>query len=352
MSEYPSIDLLASRLEGLPAQLALALRTSLPGRPPQWAKLAAMRRFVVTGGGLSEGPARVLVARLQRAGREARFEPQSAFLVERDCGAGSAVILFSQGLAPNARLPLPAMISSEAALLVTSVVADHAMSKHVRSLVAAGHLVWTLPPEREDGLLLRVVGPAIALLAALRIAEALTGASASRPNVFASLPDLAQRVLAAPGPDLFGGARRPIAIVTEPSLLELAMPLRWKLLEGLRVPDPPVWDPLQVAHGPLQSFYEHPLTILMLRTASGEHDESFARLEQVLRADRHHVVELRASPASASMDIPLALLELDAALNAALLATLQAHPIALDDWPARGLDGPLYDVTAVRCDDR
>ena len=68
-------------------------------------RLCTRSRYVVTGGGLSEGPARVLVALLRGAGRDARFVPQSAFVdwtepPDEQC----ALVLFSQGLAPNARL--------------------------------------------------------------------------------------------------------------------------------------------------------------------------------------------------------------------------------------------------------
>jgi hypothetical protein len=207
-----------------------------------------------------------------------------------------------------------------------------------RRLLDAGHVVWTLPPAREDGLLLRVLGPAVAQLAALRIVEYVTG---TQLLDLSSIPTAARRAQAS-GPDLFGDARRPIAIVAAPALAELAMPLRWKLLEGLRVPDPSVWDPLQVAHGPLQSIYDERMTLLCLRCRDDGADDLFARLRAVLSNERHTLVELRAASAA-----PAAIVELDAFLDAALVATLTRHPLALDDWPTKGRDGPLYDVDPV-----
>ncbi len=317
------LDLLAERIATLPAALAAALATPLPAGSE---RLAGMERFVVTGGGMSEGPARVLVALLRRAGRDAAFVPQSRFVDwPEPPAARTGLVLFSQGLAPNARLPLPHASSFGTSLLVTSLHDVPGMDT-----------VWTLPPACEDRLLLRVVGPSVALCAALRVAQAITGLEEN----LSSLPQIVAQRLAEPAPDLFGGARRPIALIVDDRLGDVAMPLRWKLLEALRVGDPPVWDVLQVAHGPLQSFYDHETTLLLVRGAPARHDALYERLRRVLRPALHHVVELRATlPGDA------AIVELDAALDAAVLATLRNHHLPLDDWPSRGLDGPLYDVS-------
>ncbi len=340
MSAHASHALLAERIASIPSAVRVACAAALP----DLARLAAADRIIVTGGGLSEGPARVLVARLQRAGRAACFVAQSEFARDEEREPNAALVLFSQGLAPNARLPLGIGLEPRAlprrlgpVLLVGSVApGPTGVASIARRLVDAGHGVWTLPPASEDRLLLRVVGPAVALVAALRIADAI---SAAPPAPLDALPALVAHRLEAPGLELFGASRRTIALVAETGLAELAMPLRWKLLEGLRVPDPPVWDPLQVVHGPLQAYYDEPLTLLALRLDDDGLDDVYARLRAVLRPDRHALLELRAVA-----PLPLALVELDAALDACLLTTLAAHPLALDDWPSRGMDGPMYDL--------
>ncbi len=352
MSAHPSLELLRERVASVPAALQIACDAPLP----ELDDLAAADRYVVTGGGLSEGPARVLVALLQRAGGQARFVAQSAFVRERARDPHAGLILFSQGLAPNARLPLGFGLDERGAseprfaatLLVTAVrpAPRPGVASIAQRLLDAGQRVWTLPPASEDRLLLRVVGPAVALVAAIRLADALVGSPAGgrvldgdgRAALEAIAGTAARRIDEA-GLDLFGQTRSPVALVAGEALHELTMPLRWKLLEGLRVPDPPVWDPLQVVHGPLQAFYDDPLTLVALRLRDDGLDEVYARLRRVLRADRHRLLELHASSPS-----PVALIELDAALDACLLRTLARHPLALDDWPSRGLDGPIYDL--------
>ena len=141
--------------------------------------------------------------------------------------------------------------------------------------------------------------------------------------------------------DLFGDRRRPIALVGGEAFCELAMPLRWKLLEGLRVPDPPVWDLLQIVHGPLQSFFTAPLTLLLFLDSSRPHEALLAdRLTDLLDETRHRVLRIPYTQEGGAE-----LLLLDGWLNAALLRTLESHPLELSCWPLRGEDGPLYDVS-------
>ena len=87
------LPLLEERIATLPSALSQALATPLPAGIE---RLATLDRFVVTGGGMSEGPARVLVALLRRAGRDATFVPQSRFVDWPEPPAPrSALVLFS-----------------------------------------------------------------------------------------------------------------------------------------------------------------------------------------------------------------------------------------------------------------
>lgn len=333
--------LLAERIAAIPAALAQAAAAP----PPALDTLLESDLFIVTGGGLSEGPARVLVALLQRLGRPARFVPQSTFaeaalprpgwLVR---SSAPALILFSQGLAPNAQLPLAHLQHFKQALLFTSLDSD-TVTATIRRFSSERQLIcWQHAPACEDRLLLRLIGPALAIFCALRFVQLLAPSSlalAELPRRYAQA--LAQEVHM----DLFGDHRRPIALVGGEAFCELAMPLRWKLLEGLRVPDPPVWDLLQIVHGPIQSFFAAPLTLLLFLDSARPQEELLGkRLISLLDESRHQVLRIPYTQQGGAE-----LLLLDARLNAALLRTLENHPLELSCWPLRGEDGPLYDVS-------
>jgi creatinine amidohydrolase len=334
--------LLAERIAAIPELLSETLR-----RPSPAALLELTRapRFIVTGGGLSEGPARVLVSLLERAGRSARFLPLSAFAEPALPASDAVLVLFSQGLAPNARLPLVHTRSFRKTLVFTSVEVDKedkvpaSLRPLVRELLAQDVAFFCHPPEREDKLLIRVAGPAAALLCAVRFAMQCRGDSASALPLLSALPARYEGALR-DGVELFGSERRPICIVAGPELCELSFPLRWKLLEGLRVPDPPVWDLLQVVHGPLQSFFDAPMTLLGLHFHNRPHERLFLdRLEALLEPRRHRLLRFELSGS-----LEEALLFLDARLNAALLRTLLFHPLDLCSWPKQECDGPLYAI--------
>lgn len=365
-----TVRLLAARLRHLPAQLHLA-----------WSRLAALAGqgcpplapgdgpVLVTGGGLSEGPARLLVALLREAGVRCAYAPLSQFVAPRSSsvssstpestGAAGTLVLFSQGLAPNARFPLLQLSRFRRTLLVTSVdpfAADSSQNSDTASLgrlaarlLHGGVQIVTLPPVREDGLLLRVIGPAVHALAAAYLAGIDLATLAGVPALYEPPPT--PGVIPPQGSLLYeqqSGAVPsipPVALVTSGPYADAVFGLRWKLLEGLHVPDPPIWDALQVAHGPLQSIWHRPHTLLLL----ARHDAAYeaplwARIAQVFAAPHHRVLTLRAR----RLPGLLAYFEHDAALNALLIDALGRAPrglVDLIDWPGRGHDGPLYGLS-------
>ncbi len=320
-----SVDALRRRVDAIPDALEEACDVPLPAAP------LVVPRVITTGIGGSEGPARRLASALSTGGRvAARFVPLVAFY------AGSLpdadlLVVFSQGLSPNASLALESRCA-RARWVVTSVGYDgaaHPRAAYLASLERDGVEAIRVPPGVEDGMLARIVGPEVASLLALRIA-ALLGA----PSTFA-LP-FAEAASAwpsdAPGVVL---PERDVAIVTDAASSEWAFGLRWKLLETLLVPDPPVWDLLSVAHGPLQSFFSREVTLVVLETPASA--DLVERLAACVAPTRHRIVRVPTRRRDA-----LGYFEHAAALDTMVLATLDARPRVLWDWPARGLDGALY----------
>jgi creatinine amidohydrolase len=331
------------------AQAALAeLRERLARVVPELAALAARglpaavtpasgERYAVTGVGGSEGPARLLVATLRSLGLGARFVPLSAFaLGEVAARPGERLCVFSQGLSPNARVALSCAPRFAGGVLFTSALAS---SPLLAGFVAGGGRVLTLGPAEETGTLLRVVGPPVAMLAAVLFAHEVAGAPvparalAELPSDLEAAAAAARAAIAALPAFAREAAVGRVAFVTagEEGERGLACGLAIKWLEGLGVDEPPTWDVLEIAHGPFHAFYTEPRLLVAL----GEGGALFDRLEAMLAPGRHALLRLPARG-------PLARLVVEAAVNELFLAAFERAPRDLRDWPSKGKDAPLY----------
>jgi len=323
-----SIASFAERIASIPAALRLAADAPLPTLP------TSPRTIVATGIGASEGPARLLACTLAEVGVAARFVPLACFAT----GSPTAdlLVVFSQNLSPNARLALTDEHRFGARWLVTS--AGYAPGVSAREALVDGYrargiVPIRVPPAAEDGMLLRVVGPAVASLIAFRIASLIAGERLSLIN----FADAANAY--APPVTVAALDTRPLVLVAAGISLESMHGHRWKLLEALLREDPPVWDVLQVAHGPLQAIHDRAMTLLVLGTPRAH--PLVSRLEAALSPKHHRVLVW-----TAQHDNALSFFEHAAAIDACLLATLRATPRDLFDWPGRGGDAPLYDLGA------
>lgn len=325
-----------------------------------------------TGVGSSAAHARFLVSVLGELGIAARFAPLTRFLAPPPpSSAGEVLIVFSQGLSPNARVALAGAASWRSAWLVTATPEENAPSsgpdvphssarerrRALSELRAQGVRVLSCPGGEEYGTLLRVTGPMIGYAAALALARSLwrgsrlgggagTPRGASEPEWAAlSAPDICARVDRA-GAELprelyeLDPSRRDekIALLASGSHVERIENLRLKLLEGTLLPSPPLLDLLDFAHGPLQQLYPQRALLLALtrRDAVGEED-LLARLESVLDPSLHRLMRLRAE-----LPGPLAVLEHEALLNSFVLRFIATHRVDQVEWPGKGRDAPLY----------
>jgi hypothetical protein len=322
----PSAVYIRDAMDRLPAALAGALEVPLPSLSEP------VRRVLSTGIGLSEGPARLLASLLTGAGVCARFCVTSQ--VAEESRSGDLLVVFSQGLSPNARLALGDEVRPTARWLVTSIDPTRAAPADAQVLqgcLARGVRPIVVPPAVERGTLVRLVGPTVAALTAMRLAASISGDAAlaeqllRAPQCYRALPRAA---------GLDDAALGLVAVGMQPEWLH---PQRWKLLETLRGDDPPVWEVLQFAHGPLQAFFERRLTLLVFEANAPS--PLVERLERTLHPTRHRLMRVSSRLAPA-----LAFFEHSATLDALLLEAVQARGCDLFEWPARDGDGPLYDL--------
>jgi len=314
-----------ARRAAVPGVVREALAAPAPEVPPRFRRV---ERWAVTGTGASEGVAHALVWLLRRyARKDACFVPLSYFAAAPPSSPWDGLVVVSQGISPNARLALADADRADATVVITAEPDHPALLRRSDALVVAH------PPSDESSLLVRVCGPAAAMVASARFVDALMALDGEASYFeLGALPARLDALCAAPGAVVMGE----VALVTEEATAPVAHALRWKWLEAVASCDPPCWDVLQFAHGPWQYACGRRLTLVTL-----ERDASplFDRLASMLSPACHTILRLRAE-----LPAPACFVELDAMLTAVVDASLPATGRDLEDWPGRGADGPLYDL--------
>ncbi len=290
-----------------------------------------LRRIVTTGVGSSAAHATLLAHELRRAGRNAVVTPLSTFTAEPSPAPNDVLVVFSQGLSPNARLALYRPERWRRVVLVTAVT-DGARLAPLRH---AGIVIYIVDGEAEFGTLVRVLGPMTGYVAALQLAHRFGGPE--MPDLGPAVEALSTLVPPHVAPDLL---EAPLALVTSGPYGELVQNLQYKVMEGMRLPMPPVWDALHMAHGPFQQRFADRATFLALTCPDTPDDALLDRLAAMLDPSRHTLVRL-----AARLSSPLSLFEHEAMLNALLLGYIAARGVDQVRWPGRGEDAPLYEVS-------
>lgn len=303
--------------------------------------------FVVTGIGASEAPARAMAALLRATwGVRAVFVPLSTFAMGEPRAHGDVLVVFSQSLSPNACLALRRAPELTRAILFTSATEPSTASARevLGQFRDRGHVV-TLPAHagaaadaiaREQGTLVRTLGPCAATLAsALHVGAATPDDVPALLDAIETAPTRARAATAHIDDARLDGR---VAFVTAGDYGELCSGSCGLWLEALYAPRPPVWDVLQIAHGPFQEFYESPILLVALERP-GPETKLFDRLSRMIVPERHALVRL-----SSVLAPPLAPLDHFAQVHELVCRALRARPRDLRAWPGRGRDGALYDL--------
>lgn len=338
---------LKRRCEQLPELLSQVLELSYPD-----VSITRAHTVLVTGAGLAEGPARQLAAQWRaQLGVCTDFVPLTAFMMGTPRKA-DVLIVCSQGLCPNARLALPSLGEFKLGVLISSVRwGDRPLPKEIELWLDQGGVIWDLPPDEESGgFLIRVQGPTLYTLAiscwTAHLKDVLHGEPPEWKDALAQVPEA---YAARFGAVMSGECDVDPSVLSWPNLAllsfghgdDLSQGLRWKLLEGLWRQAPPVFDLLQVVHGPWQGFYHQEMALLALVDAScSVQTDLLQRLEGMLSA-HHELVRV-----DATLPSPLGYFEFAAQLDAMIILENMRLGVDLVAWPGRGEDGPLYGVAA------
>ncbi len=285
--------------------------------------------------GSSSGNARFLVQLLGDAGFPAVFSPLSSFAAgPPETAEGESLVVFSQGLCPNARLPLAGAEAYRSAALVCGA---GGLSEEAREFLATREVaILDTGAEAERGALVRLVGPVLALVTALDLAGWPLGEAADLPAVLGAALTAAETRFASLQPEAFQG---PFWILTTGGDPIVYDNLRLKLSEGLLKPTAPVEDLLAFSHGPFQQTVGKTATVFLLeQPGSAVPDDWTKRLEAMLEP-RHRLIRVRAE-----LPEPLSILEQEMAFGAFVLRGLEIEERDPSAWPGQGLDAPLYEL--------
>lgn len=339
-------DLLARRLACIPSVLAGMLATPPP--TPRPATLGS-RRFLITGTGSSEAHARYLAMLLNLyTDRAAAYLPLSGFTVaDRDAFTDKTLVVFSQGVSPNAQIALNRRGDFAHCVLFTATTpaAARAAGKQARAdllqrIIDEGGDLIEFPLAEEYTTLIRFVGPLAGYLACLQFTAHFAGCRFPQPDAATILPLLDSRP-----PDELRDAmiRLPSAfsqgfnLVTAAPISDFAQNLACKFMEGVFWPCPPISDFLQFAHGPFQQMNAHPKPVIILQGGSAIEAELVGRSVRMLRDAGLGAFVIRVDAA------PLySIFGFEAALNALVFDVMKHLHIDQVNWPGKGRDDLLY----------
>lgn len=297
-----------------------------------------------TGIGASEGPARLLASCLSGKHSDAKFIPLSGLLAgdhrpHISESNSSRLVVFSQGISPNARLAIDIGQEFVSTMIVTGAEIP------VREQGPKPWEVLRHPPENETGFLVRVAGPAVASAIAMAIGSRVVNA-ASAGNVLAHLRQCADVMEARlrEEPNYVDLLENPPAfLVVGRDGVERNHLLRWTWLECLDAYEPPVWDIMAFAHGAFQNTFKDARTLILpySRQDAGVLP-LVSRLREMLGQTPHTLIEV-----PSELPRPWCFLEHLAFTQALLLAHLRKHPRNLNDWPGRGKDAAIYGLDSL-----
>ena len=315
-------------------------------------------RVVATGLGSSEAHARYLVWFLNRfTDVPAEFLPTGSLVEPLDPARskGRTLVVFSQRLSSAGRLALGRRSDFASTVLFTSATLEG-----LRRAGETGRLelleqierderveVIRFPPEDEDTILIRVVGPALGFLAARLWAGGLAnpGELCGNPRSLGMAAARAFRAgrdtgrLAWPRMDSPAFSRG-FLLLASPDLSEYLHNVVYKFMEGLFRPAPILQELIQFGHGPFQQLTASPMPVVVVHRHGETESDLLERIQKMCRS-----ACLDCVPAGSGLVSPVDLLvfEAEGLFIDALLDSIGRGVVDQVTWPGLGLDGPIQD---------
>jgi creatinine amidohydrolase len=334
------LEILRQRQRNLPKTVIRALTAPLD---VSGIDLRNYRTILTTGIGSSEAHSRYLSWLLQTyCSVHSRHVSTGAFIRSPQRDEDKVLIVFSQGLSPNARLPLSWIDRFGATILVTAAGGETGeRAAALQRVKDAGAIIVPMPVDPEYEVLLRLSGPAAGYAVALRIAAHCGSGIEADPNRIASA--MQDAISRAEG-RLSGAASRvfsdPVTFITTHGYGELAANLAAKVVEGMFLPAPPIVDAFEFAHGPMQEAAGKNRTFIALSQQFPLESSLFATVRATMEP-QHQWLEL-----DVRLPEPFHIFEHESAMNAFVLNAIVKRRLDQREWPGKGRDRALYSIAS------
>lgn len=304
-------------------------------------------QFIVTGIGSSEAHARFFTYLINKYGKTktytANFYNLSEFYnLKNDTKKyqNSTLVVFSQGLSPNAQLAINQRSIFKKLILFTATHGE--LPNH---LAQEKHQVIYFPPEKEYDLLLRIQGPLTGYLTILQALKPWINIPHCEDKI---LMKITQKYSNPKSKQAFKNKlniiknmKKNSIILLPPSTIEYGQNLAYKFLEGLFFPLPTIVDFLSFAHGYFQQLISNPKPVIILS------DNTFKKTklyQNTLKLLTSHLGKQWIMEIHSTLPTPWTIFEYEMIFNNLILQGIKKYKINQKDWPGKGLDGPIYNI--------
>ena len=338
------------------AQIPSLLMKMLEEKPDTLSSVTmADSSFILTGIGSSEAHARYLTLLLNiYTNRQATFIRFTGLMtMNHTFDSERVLILFSQGLSPNAQMILKyGQERFSHVILFTSMDQKQIVNKC--PWVSTKKMeIMQFPLYNEYVTLIRVIGPICGFLACILFIERLTKRKFIEPEQLSAIftttsssLSLLRQALLDDCDEQF--SRGPFYIMISSPLNDVCQNLCYKFVEGIYWTSPIVCDYLQFAHGPfqqIQSMTDRPSAILCVVDKSNTFEvELESRLRQMITQcnDTKHRTNVYTFYLSSPSSIIYSIFELEIEFNRLIYEIMCANKYDQIRWPGKGQDQPLY----------
>ena len=302
--------------------------------------------WVITGVGSSAAHGKFLSYLINSyTGHTAEFWVLSEFITQPHTNKEAGLIIFSQGLSSNAQIALKKRSYFNQCILFSAVSPSTGTAEKKALLLklkedGIQHIQCT--PDNEYTLLVRVAGPLTGYLTCLQwVQYTLNGAIPKLPHSFLKTLATARRSgREHANKKLLAHLKKGSVILTQGPMSRCSHNIAYKLAEGLFIPMPQLCDILSFSHGPFQALCKQPAHAFLLLGCNAHEKRLTQKAAPLIQRST-----LSHSIYQPQFCAPWTIFEYEMFFNGLLEGLLPLSNADQINWPGKGEDGSLYDLS-------